>query len=117
MPPKNKPHTWNDVQTAITTVTIVTTLGMWNLFATPAPKKVTQTAADQSPAEEPPIPSYTSSTPTPVPQFKIFFTEQTVSQSVAPQQEQTVTHKKKNKNKNNNNGGGGGGTVTTTKTS
>jgi hypothetical protein len=109
MASKNNPRNWNDVQTAIATAAIVTTLGMWNLFATPAPKKVTQTVTSLPPTEESPV----TSTPTPMPQVKIFFTTQTVPQSVAPQQEQTVTHKKKNKNNNS----GGGGTVTTTRTS
>jgi len=117
MKPKNNPRNWNDVQTAIATVAIVTTLGMWNLFATPAPKKVTQTEATLPPIEEVPLSTYTSSTPTAMPQVKIFFTAQNAPTSVAPQQEQTVTHKKKKKNNNSNGGGGGGGTVTTTKTS
>lgn len=115
MAPKKNPHNWNDVQTAIATVAIVTTLGMWNLFAAPAPKKAAQPQATQPPVEDVPLSSFTSSTPTAIPQIKIFFTTQTApQQSVSSQQQQqTVTRKQKNKN----NGGGGGGTVTTTRTS
>ena len=36
MPAKSNLRNWNDVQTAIATAAIVTTLGLWNLFATPA---------------------------------------------------------------------------------
>lgn len=117
MSPKNNPRNWNDVQTAIATVAIVTTLGMWNLFAAPAPKKATQAQVIQPPMEDNPLPSFTNSTPTAIPQVKIFFTTQTAPrQSVVSQpQQQTLTRKQREKN--NNNGDGGGGTVTTTRTS
>jgi hypothetical protein len=108
MAPKNTARNWNDVQTAIGTVAIVTTLGMWNLFATPAPKKSVQTEPTLPPVEEAPV----ASAPTAMPQVTIFFTTPTAPQSVTPPQDQTVTRKNKNKNKNNN-----GGTVTTTRTS
>lgn len=117
MAPKNNPRNWNDVQTAIATVAIVTTLGMWNLFAAPAPKKE-QPQATQPPVEDIPLSSFTNSTPTAIPQVKIFFAPNASQQSVSSQpqqqqQQQTVTRKQKNKN----NGGGGGGTVTKTRTS
>jgi hypothetical protein len=117
MASKNSPRNWNDVQTAIATVAIVTTLGMWNLFAAPAPKKAAAPPATQPPLEELPQTTFTSSTPTALPQVKIFFNAQNMPQSVVtpqPQQQQTTTRKKKNKN---NNSSGGGGTVTTTRTS
>ena len=95
MPPKNNSRTWNDIQTAIATVAIVTTLGMWNLFAKPVQKTN-------------PMPPQEASLPTQMPQVKIFFTTQPASQPVTAQQPQTSTRKNKNK---------GGGTVTTTKTS
>ena len=101
---------WNDVQTAIATVAIVTTLGMWNLFATPTKKETVQTEQPISPPEQPPV----ETTPTPMPQVKIMFATQTVAQPVIPQPQQPQPTKK---HKNNGGGGGGGGTVTKTKTS
>ena len=114
MAPRNSPRNWNDVQTALATVAIVTTLGMWNLFAKPAPKETAQEMPPTlPPTEEIPV----ATTPTPMPQVKIFFTTPTTPQSVVPQQEQTVTRKKKNQNNNSTKTKGGGGTVTKTKTS
>ncbi len=52
MPGKPKSRNWNDVQTAIATVAIVTTLGMWNLFASPS--KVVKTAETSEPVLPPP---------------------------------------------------------------
>jgi len=104
MPPKNNPRNWNDVQTAIATVAIVATLGMWNFFATPRQKNSAQADQTLPPTEQPPV----DLTPAPIPQVTIFFTTQTAPQSVTSQQPKVT---KKNKNK------GGGGTVTTTKTS
>ena len=86
MAPKTQ-RSWSDVQTAIATASIVTTLGLWNLFATPVQKPKAQT--DQPPAD---------AALTPMPQVKIVF-----ATKVAPQPQT------KKKNKNNNNGGGGGG--------
>ncbi len=105
MASKNNPRNWNDVQAAIATVAIVTTLGMWNLFATPKPQqsaKVDQTV----PPTQPPA----DLAPTPMPQVKIFFTTQAAPHPVTSQQPRTTEKKKK---KNN----GGGGTVTRTKSS
>jgi len=112
MPAKPNSRNWNDVQTAIAVVSLVTTLGMWNLFATPAKAKTTQAQEPVVPPTGPPV------TPEPalMPQVKVMFT-QTVSQAVTnPQPEK----KKKRKNKDNNNNGGGnggGGSVTQTTTS
>lgn len=119
MPPKPNSRNWNDVQTAIATVTIVTTLGLWNLFATPAKAEKAQTSEPMNPPTEPPV----ESAPTMMPQVKIMFT-QVATQTTVQQQTQSDTqnNKKKKKNKNNDDGGGGGGgggtvTVTQTKTS
>lgn len=110
MPPKTKPRNkWNDVQTAIAAVTVVTTLGLWNLFAQPA-KKVSNQA--QVPTDMPPTEPPVEADPTAIPQVKIMFTQ------TAPQQTFTnVQPQNKNKKKRNNNNGGGGKTVTQTKTS
>lgn len=105
----NRPSTrkWNDIQVAIATVAVVTTLGLWNLFAQPA--KTASAQAGESgtpPPTEPPV----ASEPTEIPQVKIMFT-QAAPQSSTTSQQQTTTKKKKK------NTGGGGGTVTKTKTS
>lgn len=105
MSAKPNARNWNDVQTAIATVAIVTTLGMWNLFAEPTK---TLTAQAQEPTEPTVPPTEPPVTPEPVlmPQVKIMFT-QTAPQTITVQQPQT----EKKKKKNNNNGGGGGGSA------
>ena len=113
MPPKPNPRNWNDVQIAIATTAIVTTLGLWNLFA--IPKTATAQAVDEPvippPPTEPPIGM--EPTAMAMPQVKIMFT-QTAPQTISnPQQPQKIKKKKKNNNNNDN----GGGTVTNTKTS
>ncbi len=110
MAPKPNQRNWNDVQTAIATVTIVSTLGLWNLFATPSPKPITKVEPTLPPTE-PPV---ADTTPTAMPQIKITFATQLPPQPVViPQQQQQPTAKKHR----NNNNSSGGGTVTTTKTS
>lgn len=114
MPPRPNARNWNDVQTAIATVAIVTTLGMWNLFATPAKAKTVHSMAEQQPVlppTEPPV----SVEPTRMPQVKIMFTPG-APQTVSNFQSNPQPQKPKKKNHNNNNGGGGG-TVTQTKSS
>lgn len=112
MAPRNTPRTWNDVQTAIATVAIVTTLGLWNLFAKPQPQQTVEADPTLSPTEEPPA----DLPPTPLPQVKIFFTPQDTPQTSVQSAPQTTSVaqqskvKKKNKTKS-------GGTVTRTKTS
>lgn len=103
---------WNDIQTAIATVAVVTTLGLWNLFAQPAKTVTAQVQETETPpsTEEPPV----SVAPTVMPQVKIMFTQTSPQTSITSQQPQQQTTAKKKK-KNNN--GGGGGTVTKTKTS
>ena len=108
MASKSKPRNWNDVQTAIATVTIVTTLGLWNLFATPAKVESIQAAEPITPPTETPL----AAEPTPMPQIKIMFTD-TAPQTVTNQQPENTNNKKKKKNNNNN----GGGSVTQTKSS
>jgi len=124
MPGKPKSRNWNDVQTAIATVAIVSTLGLWNLFATPS--KAVKAAESNEPVQPPPpaeLPAEDTSgsiaplamTPPAMPQVKIMFTPgvtPVVQQQVSNVQ-QTVKKKKKNKNNNN----GGSVSVTQTKTS
>lgn len=107
MPAKPNPRNWNDVQTAIAAVTVVITLGLWNLFAQPS-KTVTAQSVDTltPPPTEPPI----AAEPAAIPQVKIMFTQ------VAPQNI-VITQPQPSKKKNNNNSGGGGAPVTQTKTS
>jgi len=119
MPPKPNARNWNDVQTAIATAAIVTTLGLWNLFATPA-KTVTPPAQPQEPTNPPPTePPVAAQEPVSMPKVKIMFTQsgsQTVSVSAAQPVQQAQPQVKKKK-KNNSNSGGGSPSVTQTKTS
>jgi hypothetical protein len=121
MPPKQNSRNWNDVQTAIATVSIVTTLGLWNLFATPSKTKIVQTGEPVIPPTQPPLQAEaatetvpSAAIPAAMPQVKIMFTPGAPQPSIQPvsnvQQSQTVKTKK---NKNN----GGHNTVTQTKTS
>lgn len=108
MPPtKPNPRNWNDVQTAIATAAIVTTLGMWNLFATPAKSEAVQVEQPAVPPTE--IPAVDAA-PTLMPQVKITFASQATTQPAAAQPQQKTRKKK-------DNGGGGGRTVTKTKSS
>ena len=111
MPAKPNTRDWNDVQTAITTVAIVATLGMWNLFAEPAKTVTAQVKEPAGPPAEPPV----TLEPAPMPQVKIMFT-QTVPQTITAQQPQNEKKKKKKKN-NNNAGGSGSVSVTQTQSS
>ncbi len=117
MPAKPNSRTWNDVQTAIATVAVVTTLGFWNLFASPSKPKINESSEPVIPPTEPPVETEAVpvvSIPTAMPQVKIMFTPgapQTSLQPVTNAQQPQTTKKKKNKNN------GGGGTVTKTKTS
>ena len=104
----NKPNTrnWNDVQTMIATVSIVSTLGFWNLFAAPVKRETIPTAQPTLPPTEPLAP-----TPALMPQVKIMFTSVPTPAPVTVQQPQQK--RKKNRDK----GGDGGGSVATTKSS
>jgi len=126
MPGKPKTRNWNDVQTAIATIAIVTTLGLWNLFATPS--KALKAAETNEPMQPPPpteLPVQDMSgsiaplpmTPTAMPQVKVIFTPG-VTPVVQQQIQQPVKKKKKNKdNNNNNNNNSGSVSVTQTKSS
>jgi hypothetical protein len=107
MPPKPNSRNWNDVQTAIATVAIVTTLGLWNLFASPSKNEGTKTSQPALPPTEPPI----ASAPTVMPKVKIIFT-QTAPQTLVQQVQNNLIKKKKNKNNN-----GGSVSITQTKSS
>jgi hypothetical protein len=119
MPAKPNARNWNDVQTAIATAAIVTTIGLWNLFATPA-KIVTTSAQPQEPTLPPAEPPVAAQEPVSMPKVKIMFT-QSAPQTVTASQPQTVQAqpqvKKKRNNKNNGGSGGGGTSVTQTKSS
>ena len=108
MSAKPAKRNWNDVQTAIATAAIVTTLGMWNLFSAPA-KTVTAQAQDPTlPPTEPPTEPPVAAEPASMPYVKIIFTPgapQTQTTTVAQQPQQQAPKKKKHKS---NNGGGGG---------
>jgi len=120
MPPKPNARNRNDVQTAIATAAIVTTLGLWNLFATPA-KTVTPPAQPQEPTNPPPTePPVAAQETVSIPKVKIMFTQsgsQTVSVSAGPSQPSQVQPQVKKKKKNNSNSGGGSPSVTQTKSS
>jgi hypothetical protein len=107
MPGKPKSRNWNDIQTVLATTAIVATLGLWNLFATPSKTEIVQPSEPVlPPPTEPPV----ESTPSVLPQVKIYFT-QTAPQTTVVQQVQQTNKKKKNKNRNN-----GGGSVSITQT-
>jgi hypothetical protein len=112
-----KPHSrnWNDVQTAIATVAIVTTLGMWNLFATPTKAKIVRASEPILPPTEPPFEMEAPSIPTAMPQVKIMFTPGVTPTAIVQAQAGQQIPTKKKRHKNNN--GGGTVTVTQTKTS
>ncbi len=126
MPAKPK-NNWNDVQTAIATATIVTTLGMWNLFSTPAkadkaeavPTEEKVPARPAIPLSEPPV-----GFPIDVqkmPYVKIMFTQAAPeTTTTTAQQPQQAKKKKKNKNKGNGStasNSGGASSVTQTQSS
>lgn len=125
MPGKPKSRNWKDVQTAIATVAIVITLGLWNLFATPS--KVAKTAETSEPVQPPPptelpvddqIAPSGPMTPTVMPYVKIIFTPGVtpVVQQQVQQVQQPIKKKKKNNNSNNANSSGTT-SITQTKTS
>lgn len=110
MPAKPNARNWNDVQTAIATIAIVTTLGMWELFAAPAKTEAVEALEPVIPPTEPPV---AAAEPTQMPQVKIMFTPAVSPTTTVAQQPQGI-QKKKKKNHNNN---GGNGSPTQTHTS
>jgi hypothetical protein len=125
MPAKPAKRNWDDVQTAIATAAIVTTLAMWNLFAKPAQAEPAEVVEPEEKA--PYLPVMPTEPPIGLPMdvdkmayVKVMFTQvapQTTTNVQQPQQEK----KKKRKKKDNGGGGGGGGggaaTVTQTQSS
>lgn len=110
MPAKPNARNWNDVQTAIATAAIVTTLGMWNLFATPEKTVAAQTQEPEEPGPTlPPTEPPVTPQPTLMPHVKIMFTSVPTQTTNIVQQSQQETKKKKKKKKDNGGGGGGGG--------
>lgn len=111
MPAKPNARTRKDVQTAIATMAIVTTLGMWELFATPMKTEAVETLEPELglPPTEPPV---AAAEPAQMPQVKIMFTP-AASPTITSVQQPQIVKKKKKKHDN----GGGGGSVTQTKTS
>jgi len=112
MPTKPNARNWNDVQTAIATAAIVTTLGMWNLFATPGKTVIAKTQEPTLPPTEPPV----TPEPTLMPYVKIMFTQVAPQTTTVLQQTQKQKKKKKKDNNGNGGGGGGGGSVSVTQT-
>ena len=115
MPGKPQSHNkWNDVQTAIATVAIVTTIGLWNLFATPPKAKPVQTSEPvQPPPTEPPV---EAAAPTAMPYVKIFFTPGAIP-TTSIQQQVPVVQQPAQKKKKRNNHSGGSVSITQTKSS
>lgn len=132
MPPKPNARNWNDVQTAIATAAIVTTLAMWNLFAMPAKAEKSEAAPtpEKEPVEplppptEPPVGYPIALKSSVMPYVKVMFAQVPSETAVTNvQQPQPQNPVKKKKKKNNDGGGGGGGgaapaqTVTQTQSS
>jgi hypothetical protein len=113
MSAKPAKRNWNDVQTAIATAAIVTTLGMWNLFAAPAKAAAVQTEEPTLPPTEPPTEPPVAAAATALPYVKVIFTPNApLPTTVSPQaqtQSQAQAPQKKKKRKGNGGGGGGGG--------
>ncbi len=109
MSAKPAKRNWNDVQIAIATAGIVTTLGMWNLFATPAKVANAQTPDPTlPPPTDPPTETEApvASSPTSLPYVKIIFTPGAPPPTtVAPQVQ--VQPQPAPKKKHKSNGGGG----------
>ncbi len=115
MPAKPTKRNWNDVQIAIAMAAIATSIGMWNLFATPT-KTTNAQATATVPPTDPPTDALTSSAPTALPYVKIMFTpgatQQTFMTAASQQPQPQAPQPKKKRNK----GGGGGSTAPVTKT-
>ncbi len=113
MPVKPAKRNWNDVQIAIATAAIVTSIGMWNLFATPAKTVSTQATDPAVPPTDPPTDVPAAAAPTALPHVKIMFTpgatQQTVTTAFQQPQQQAPQPKRSR--------GGGGAPVAQTKTS
>ncbi len=122
MSAKPTKRNWNDVQIAIATAAIVTSIGMWNLFATPA-KAVTTQATDPTvpPPTDPPTEPPVAAAPTALPHVKIIFTpgaaQQTITTSVLQQPQQPAPQAPQPKRSRGGGGGGSSAPVTHTRSS
>ena len=115
MPGKPQSHKWNDVRTAIAAVAIVTTLGLWNLLATPSKAKAVQASEPvQHPPSEQPVEAVS---PTAMPYVKIIFTPGATQPTVIHQQAPQVQQPTQKKKRRNNNNSGGSVSITQTKSS
>ncbi len=116
MPAKPTKRNWNDVQIAIATAAIVTSIGMWNLFATPAKAVSTQATDPAVPPTDPPTDTPASAAPTALPHIKIMFTPGAAQQTITttslqqPQPQAAAAQNPKSR-------GGGGAPVAHTRTS
>ncbi len=120
MSAKPAKRNWNDVQIAIVTASIVTAIGMWNLFATPA-KAVTAQATDPAvPPTDPPTDAQASAAPTALSHVKIMFTpgsaQQTITTAALPLPQQPGAAAAASQPKKSR-GGGGSAPAAHTKTS
>jgi len=115
MPSKPNVRNWNDVQTAIAAAAIVMTIGLWNLFATPA-KTVTAQAPEPTtlPPTESPV---ASQQPVSMPQVKIMFTQSAPQLVTVSQQQQAQPQIKKKKKNSTHSNNAGSPSVTQTKSS
>ena len=111
MPAKPHARNWNDVQTAIAALAVVSSLGLWNLFATPAK---TETVKSTEPVL-PPTDVPQSAQPVAMPQVKIIFTQAAPQTTLVPQV--LVNQQAQNKKKKNKNNNGGSSSTTQTRTS
>lgn len=117
MSAKPAKRNWNDVQTAIATAAIVTTLGMWNLFAAPAKTVTAQAEEPTLPPTEPPTEAPVAAAPTAIPYVKVIFTPNApLPTTVSPQTQQQAPAPQKKKKRNGGGGGGGAPSAPITKT-
>ena len=112
----NKPQgkSWNEVQMAITAVTITATLGFWNMFATPEkPQAAAQVAATFTPPPPPPPTETAVPEPTATAASLSLRPVKIIYGGKVPQQEVIQVAVAAPPAKKNKGGGGGGGNNTT----
>jgi hypothetical protein len=119
MSAKPTKRNWNDVQIAVATAAIVTTLGLWNLFASPAKTANAQSTDPTVPPTDPPTEPPVASAPTALPYVKIIFTPgaQPTQATTVVQQPQPQAPQPKRKHSSGKGGGSAPAPVTKTKTS
>ena len=101
---KLTPKNWNDVQVAIATVSMVTTLACWNLFA--GPDRVSALERSQEQATADPSTAVAASPAAPVGDGKVYFGGAEPKQVVVVIQQ---TRRNGGGGGGDDNGGGGGG--------